>query len=33
MADSNYPDIITRWNDPNKNHDAIIINLLIPKMI
>lgn len=26
MADSNYPDIITRWNDPNKNHDAIIIN-------
>lgn len=26
MANSNYPDIITRWNDPNKNHDAIIIN-------
>jgi len=26
MANSNYPDIITRWNDPNKNHDAIIIH-------
>lgn len=26
MANPNYTDIITRWNDPNKNHDAIIIN-------
>ncbi len=25
MAKNKYPDIITRWNDPNKNHDAIIV--------
>ena len=26
MSNSHHPDINTRWNEPNKNHDAIIIN-------
>lgn len=26
MSNSKYPDINTRWNEPNKNHDAIIID-------